>query len=166
MDPSKLERQAQPEERNSVPPNYLKILLQDMICFFILLSLALLIVAGILYVADDVTRLQYSPRDPTNASRTMSLEERHRHRFLRPEAWFRLFSCQKQQEARLEQLHERGQRQEQEQELGEGAGVALGQPIQEKELHEHQPFGPRFVPTYRPNEHPENLQMRAGGDRV
>ncbi|KAH8375054.1 hypothetical protein KR200_012020, partial [Drosophila serrata] len=166
MDLTKVERQAPADDRNTVAPNYLKILLQDMICFFVLLSLALLIVAGILYVADDVTRLQYGPREPINTSRIMSIEERHRHmhRLLRPDAWFRLFSCQKQQDARMLQLHE--QRQEQEKVLGEGEGLELGQPMKEKELHEHQPFGPNFVPTYGPIEHPENNRMQAGGDHV
>ncbi|KAH8280832.1 hypothetical protein KR054_000298 [Drosophila jambulina] len=167
MDISKVERQAPAEERNTKPPNYMIILLQDMICFFVLLSLAMFIVAGILYLADDVTRLQYRPREPMNVSRTVSVEESHKHmhRFLRPDTWFRLFSCQKQQDARMLQQHERSQMQEQKQEqgqlLGEGQekGLGLGQSEKLEELDENQPFGPYYGPTYGPDN-------KAAGDHV
>ncbi|KAH8243936.1 hypothetical protein KR032_011573 [Drosophila birchii] len=164
MDVSKVERQAPAEERGSVPPNYLKILLQDMICFFVLLSLALLIVAGILYVADDVTKFQHSPRIRINSSRAVSLEEghKHMHQILRPDIWFRLFGCQKQQDAKMKQLQERSQRlePEHEQERVLAEGEDLGAPVNERDLDEQQSFGPYFVPTYGPND------PQAAGDHI
>ncbi|KAH8340751.1 hypothetical protein KR059_005902, partial [Drosophila kikkawai] len=167
MDLSKVERQAPAEGQGSEPPNYMKILLQDMICFFVLLSLALLVVAGILYVADDVTRLHHRPRDSVNGSRAVSVEDAskhmHMHRYLRPDTWLRLFMCQKQQDTRMVQQHERNQRHEQEL---KGEGQRLKETVEQEEMDEHQPFGPYVDSTYEPNNHPEHNQLQAGGDHV
>ncbi|XP_017119538.1 uncharacterized protein LOC108140980 [Drosophila elegans] len=158
MDLNKAESQRPVEERRSGGPDYLRILLQDLLCFFALLSVALLIVAGILFVVEDVSRLQQQRqlqhlhhrhlhhRDQNaNDSGKAPLEEptKQSRRCFQPYAWLRFFGCQKKQP--LEQ-----------QEVAEKEVEPSKQDDQEQPSFD-------LTPTYQPV---EPLRLRAGGDHV
>ncbi|KAH8335700.1 hypothetical protein KR074_010875 [Drosophila pseudoananassae] len=146
MDLSKAERQSPNDGRRADSPDYLRTLLQDLLCFFILLSVALLIVAGILFVVEDMSRLQQqSRRGPaqypsTNDSQVApgALEEPSKmpgRRCFNPYKWIRFFNCHKRvevaQEAEKPQLQGQGEetkkdkKLEQQQEV-EGAAPTYG----------------------------------------
>ncbi|KAI8044949.1 hypothetical protein M5D96_001125 [Drosophila gunungcola] len=162
MDLNKAESQRPAEERRSGGPDFLRTLLQDLLCFFALLSVALLIVAGILFVVEDVSRLQQQrqlqhrqlqhlhhrhlpPNQNANDSGKAPLEEppkQGRRRF-QPHAWIRFFGCQKKQP------------QEQQEEVEKEV-----EPPKQDDQEQHS-FD--LVPTYQPV---EPLRLRAGGDHV
>ncbi|KAH8278656.1 hypothetical protein KR018_006637, partial [Drosophila ironensis] len=58
MDISQAEKQSSTEGRRANGSDYLRTLLQDLLCFLVLLSMALLLVAGILFVVEDMSRDQ------------------------------------------------------------------------------------------------------------
>uniref|UniRef100_A0A6P4E682 Uncharacterized protein LOC108040549 n=1 Tax=Drosophila rhopaloa TaxID=1041015 RepID=A0A6P4E682_DRORH len=105
MDLSKAESQT-PADRRSGSPDYLRTLLQDLLCFFALLSVALLIVAGILFVVEDVSRMQqqhqhlhhrhlHRDKNANNSGRSLAEEPPNQGRpYFRPHTWIRFFSCQ------------------------------------------------------------------------
>ncbi|KAH8330856.1 hypothetical protein KR067_008331, partial [Drosophila pandora] len=163
MDLSKAERQSPNEGRRADSPDYLRTLLQDLLCFFILLSVALLIVAGILFVVEDMGRLQQQTRrspaqDPsTNDSQVAvgSLEEPSKtpgRRCFNPYKWIRFFNCHKRvdvaQEAEQPQPQRRGQGEE---------------PKKDQKL-EQQQAAEDPAPTYGPAVDPQHWQ--AAGDQL
>ncbi|XP_017013121.1 uncharacterized protein [Drosophila takahashii] len=161
MDLSKAESQTPAQERRSGNPDYLRTLLQDILCFLVLLSVALLIVAGILFVVEDVSRLQQQQqqhyhhrhlhRDQiANDWKGSPLEEPPKTgcRFFRPHTWIRFFNCQK----KVPEL--------QQPEEVEKEAVQFGPSKQDDQGQ--QPFD--SVPTYHPAIEP--LPLRAGGDYI
>lgn len=141
MDLSKAERQA--EQRRLKEAHCLRILLQDILCFFILLSLGLLIVAAILCVVHNVNRIHQQQQQQVNGSRS---ENTVRRCFRRGFTWLRTH-CHKQQpqqETKVEQLQEPEQ----------------GQPVEAKQI------SPHLAPTYQPINHPQHQRQQAGGDQV
>jgi len=161
MDLSKAESQTPAEERRSGNQDYLRSLLQDILCFLVLLSVALLIVAGILFVVEDVSRLQQQQqqnhhqhhrhlhRDQmTNDWKGSQVEEAPKQgcRFFRPHTWIRFFNCQKKIPQQQEEV--------------EKEAVRFGPSKQDD--REQQPFDP--VPTYHPAIEP--LPLRAAGDYI
>lgn len=157
MDISKAERQSPNDGHRADGPDYLRTLLQDLLCFFILLSVALLIVAGILFVVEDMGRIQQQTRrspaqDPsTNDSQVAAglLEEASKgpgRRCFNPYKWIRFFNCQKQVDV--------GQEAEQ----GQGEEPKKDQKLEQQQAVE----GP--APTYGPAVDPQHPQ--AAGDQI
>ena len=110
MDISKAESQTPAGDRRSASPDYQRTLLQDILCFLVLLSVALLIVAGILFVVEDVSRLQQQhqhqpyhhhhhrhmrPDQIANELKGSPIEEapREQGQVFRPHTWIRFFNC-------------------------------------------------------------------------
>ncbi|KAH8248296.1 hypothetical protein KR038_010538 [Drosophila bunnanda] len=141
MDLSKLERQPSGERRRQEDPQNLNTLLQDILCFFILLSLGLLIMASIFCVALNIHQTathQHGQHDKSeNLSRMMPGDgptKQDRMCFQRGPIWIRFFRCQKQhpqpeQDVKLEQLREPEQDLVQDQ----------GEPVMLKEQDKPQP---------------------------
>ncbi|KAH8280833.1 hypothetical protein KR054_000297 [Drosophila jambulina] len=109
-DLSQVERQASGERRGLEDPHNINTLLQDILCFFIMLSLSLLIVASIFCVALNLhhTAIQ-QPRDkPANISWLTPADRttKQEHDQQGP-IWIRFFRYTKhQQDAKLEQVRE------------------------------------------------------------
>ncbi|KAH8369390.1 hypothetical protein KR009_009633, partial [Drosophila setifemur] len=145
MDLSKAERQVSNEGHRSYA---MRTLVQDLLCFFVLLSVALLIVAGILFVVEDVTRFQPERRlihtghiahDPQAAGdETPSAIRRCFH----PHSWIRFFNCQKKPDGAQEQ--------------GKGAELTQGQ--EQQQLQEQRPAEAHRDPTYKPEIGPRRQQ--------
>ncbi|XP_016973545.2 uncharacterized protein LOC108040549 [Drosophila rhopaloa] len=147
MDLSKAESQT-PADRRSGSPDYLRTLLQDLLCFFALLSVALLIVAGILFVVEDVSRMQqqhqhlhhrhlHRDKNANNSGRSLAEEPPNQGRpYFRPHTWIRFFSCQ---------------------------GKQPQQQPEEAEKEEPKQFDQKQQPTYPPV---EPQRFRAGGDHI
>ncbi|XP_016953771.1 uncharacterized protein LOC108027070 [Drosophila biarmipes] len=160
MDLSKAESQRPAEERRSGNPDYVRSLLQDILCFLVLLSVALLIVAGILFVVEDVSRLQQQQQHQHQHHRHLHrdqvandwkgapVEEAPKQgcRFFRPHTWIRFFNCQKKIPQHQEEV--------------EKEAVRFGPSKQDD--RDQQPFEP--VPTYLPAVEP--LPLRAAGDYI
>ncbi|XP_017104257.2 uncharacterized protein [Drosophila bipectinata] len=162
MDLSKAERQSPNDGRRADSPDYLRTLLQDLLCFFILLSVALLIVAGILFVVEDMSRLQQQPRrgpaqyPTTNDSQVAAgaLEEPSKmpgRRCFNPYKWIRFFNCHKRVEV--------GQEAEQPQLQGQGEETK-----KDKKLEQQQQAVEGPAPTYGPAVDP--LHRQAAGDHL
>ncbi|EDW96396.1 uncharacterized protein LOC6539870 [Drosophila yakuba] len=160
MDISKAESQTPVGERRSANPDYLRTLLQDILCFLVLLSVALLIVAGILFVVEDVSRLQQQhqhqqyhhhhhrhmrPDQIGNDLKGSPIEEAPRElgQIFRPHTWIRFFNC-------------RNKIPQQQQEDVEREVVQFG-PKQDA-----QQIPVDDVPTYHPAI--ERMPLSAGGD--
>ncbi|XP_017056589.1 uncharacterized protein LOC108098290 [Drosophila ficusphila] len=166
MDLSKAESQTPAKESRSGGSGNLKTLLQDLLCFFVLLSVALLIVAGILFVVEDVSRLQqqhllshhkhnhqhhrlHHHRDQIVIDSQASPAEeppKQERQYFRPYTWIRLFSCQKKL---------------QHQQLGDAEKEAVVVGPQNQDDQEQQPLD--LVPTYQPF---EPLPFQEGGDQI
>ncbi|KAH8243937.1 hypothetical protein KR032_011574 [Drosophila birchii] len=152
IDLSKVERQAGGEQRRSEDSHNLNTLLQDILCFFILLSLGLLIVASIFCVALNIHHTATHQQSQRNKSHLISangptIQERLS---LQGPIWIRFFRFQKQHQqpehdAKLEQVR--------------GPEGDMVQTVQLKEQHMQQPH---FGPTYQPNDYSD----LAGGDYV
>ncbi|XP_017037463.1 uncharacterized protein [Drosophila kikkawai] len=155
MDLSSVERQQSGQQRRWEDIHSLNTFLQDILCFFILLSLGLVMVACILCFVVNVRYTatpQHSHSDKsTNMSRVITADVlAQQARFQGGPIWIRFFRCQKQQpqqEAKLEQVRE-----------PEQDVVGQGQE-QHAKLEKHQPH---FVPTYQPIDYSD----LAGGDYV
>ncbi|XP_041675364.1 uncharacterized protein LOC108116197 [Drosophila eugracilis] len=161
MDLSKAESQTPAGERRSGNPDYLRTLLQDILCFLVLLSVALLIVAGVLFVVEDVSRLHqqqqhqqhYHPRHIYRDQNAIDpkgplVEEPPKPgcRYFQPHTWIRFFNCQK--------------KIPQQQEEAEKETVQFGP--QKQKVQGQKSLD--LVPTYRPAL--ERLSLRAGGDYI
>ncbi|XP_043655022.1 uncharacterized protein LOC122621270 [Drosophila teissieri] len=166
MDISKAESQTPVGERRSANPDYLRTLLQDILCFLVLLSVALLIVAGILFVVEDVSRLQQQhqhqqyhhhhhrhmrPDQIGNDLKGSPIEEapREQGQVFRPHTWIRFFNCK----------NKVPQQQQDQQDLGRAA-VQFGA----KQDDQAQQIPVDDVPTYHPAI--ERLPLSAGGDYI
>ncbi|EDW55199.1 uncharacterized protein LOC6614217 [Drosophila sechellia] len=166
MDISKVESQTPAGERRSASPDYLRTLLQDILCFLVLLSVALLIVAGILFVVEDVSRLQQQhqhqqyphhhhhrhmrPDLIANDLKGSPIEEapREQGQVFRPHTWIRFFNCRN----KVPQH----QQEEVEREAGQFDPPKQDDQAQQVPLY--------AVPTYHPAI--EHLPLRSGGDYI
>ncbi|KAH8375000.1 hypothetical protein KR200_010921 [Drosophila serrata] len=157
IDVSKLERQALGERRRPEDAHNLNTLLQDILCFFILLSLGLLIVASIFCVALNIHHTathQHGHREKSeNMSRLMDGDghtKQDRLSFQRGSIWIRFFRCQKQpqQQPELEQLRQP------EPDLVQSEK----QPMKLKEQDKPQPH---FARTYEPIDYSEMAEAEA-----
>jgi len=165
MDISKAESQTPAGDRRSASPDYLRTLLQDILCFLVLLSVALLIVAGILFVVEDVSRLQQQhqhqpyhhhhhrhmrPDQIANELKGSPIEEapREQGQVFRPHTWIRFFNC-------------RNKVPQQQQEKVEREAVQFGPPTQDDQA---QQIPLDAVQTYRPAIEP--ISLRSGGDYI
>ncbi|EDV48119.1 uncharacterized protein LOC6553200 [Drosophila erecta] len=161
MDISKAESQTPVGERRSANPDYMRTLLQDILCFLVLLSVALLIVAGILFVVEDVSRLQQQhqhqqyhhyhhrhmrPDQKANDLKGSPIEEapKEQGQVFPPPTWLRFFNCKNKVPQQPQEV--------------EREAVQFGPPKQDDRQQQIPLDAAPTYPSY------PTLPLRAGGD--